>query len=734
MKKLILIFCFAVSNYISAQSIVSTTHCMDDYFFEVSTSFAMSDNTSIALGTFHPDTSIVGINVNMFMTKFDDKGNIVWSKKILFPFKVEKARAFPLSNNTFLLFLNPFDFSIPNNVPLVYCIDNNGVIQWKQQGNYNSKIIDFPTDKSFVLNFGYTFAKLKYDGTRVWEKELNINSPEGAESDAFAQYDNSNFLYAYGLGSDNSGTITKYKLDRIVLLKVNISKGDIVLQKKVISSQKDTLNIRTLSVVNGEIFMGGETGIYENSNLQTNDNYGFLAVLDKNLNFKKANRIMLKNKGLDLFVINAQSYNGNLLLNLEGGNYKKYYTEHIIAKYNISANMIDTSLYYNTTIPNGSFSEDVNQLHFDNKSNAFFNGTRLNGINFVKSSNAFYGLSCKPIDVPLMLKPFIIKVINHDSAVLYTVKNIVEPGVDVVINDLKFKSYNQCPECFCPSMLVEKDTICEGDYKLFLKNGKFEKYTKAGIYRDSTLNVNGCINFRELRLTVRPKATHNATYFLCTTTPSVTIANKIYTKEGVFVDTLKTKTGCDSILTINIKSLKDFNVSLGDDKEILEGENITLTASSNYASIVEKYTWLPVGTSTCDTCHRIDIKPIQSQSYIVKIDAKGCLAMDTINIKLSNKDFMFIPNAFSPNGDSKNDTFRPFTSDIVEKIELFTIYDRWGNQVHEIKNANPNDDDTAWNGTHRGQDCNPNIYTYIVHARLRNGAQKKFAGDLMLWR
>ena len=95
MKKvaLLLILFFSIADLTTAQKLISKTHCLRDYFFEVSTSCILSDNTSIMLGTFHPETSLDGIHLNMFMTRLDDKGAIIWSKKITFPFNVENAKS-----------------------------------------------------------------------------------------------------------------------------------------------------------------------------------------------------------------------------------------------------------------------------------------------------------------------------------------------------------------------------------------------------------------------------------------------------------------------------------------------------------------------------------------------------------------------------------------------------------------------------------------------------------------
>jgi gliding motility-associated-like protein len=255
----------------------------------------------------------------------------------------------------------------------------------------------------------------------------------------------------------------------------------------------------------------------------------------------------------------------------------------------------------------------------------------------------------------------------------------------------------------------------------------------VGIYKD-TLQSKECKAFFEIKIGIKPKSEVSIFKYLCTTQPSVTIANKTYTQAGNYTDTLKTQTGCDSILTIEIKSLADFSVALGTDVEILEGEKINLTATTNYPNITKKFTWLPDNTTNCDTCKTINVAPEKTQWYAVKAQIEGCFVTDSINIKVLNQKLVFMPNAFSPNGDQINDVFRPYTSEAVAEIEYFVVYDRWGNHIFESVNSKPNDDNTAWNGTFKNVLASEGVYTYVTQVRLKNGKIQKYMGDVLLTR
>ncbi len=71
--------------------------------------------------------------------------------------------------------------------------------------------------------------------------------------------------------------------------------------------------------------------------------------------------------------------------------------------------------------------------------------------------------------------------------------------------------------------------------------------------------------------------------------------------------------------------------------------------------------------------------------------------------------YIFIPNAFSPDGDGLNDMFMATaTSDYIQKFQML-IFDRWGGQIFES-----NDIFLGWDGTLHGKPLPGGIYTYKI--------------------
>lgn len=99
---------------------------------------------------------------------------------------------------------------------------------------------------------------------------------------------------------------------------------------------------------------------------------------------------------------------------------------------------------------------------------------------------------------------------------------------------------------------------------------------------------------------------------------------------------------------------------------------------------------------------------------VVAVDSVGnrSTASDTVCIDVSACSAYKLPNIFTPNGDTVNDTFHPFRNyTSVEKVEM-TVFDRWGKVVFETQDPNIN-----WDGRDRTTKlpCSDGVYFYVCN-------------------
>lgn len=76
--------------------------------------------------------------------------------------------------------------------------------------------------------------------------------------------------------------------------------------------------------------------------------------------------------------------------------------------------------------------------------------------------------------------------------------------------------------------------------------------------------------------------------------------------------------------------------------------------------------------------------------------------------------FIYIPNAFTPNGDTVNDGIGPFSNCGFASVSML-VFDRWGNLVFESRGA----DDLNWDGLFKGETIDRGVYAYIIEIELR---------------
>ena len=125
-------------------------------------------------------------------------------------------------------------------------------------------------------------------------------------------------------------------------------------------------------------------------------------------------------------------------------------------------------------------------------------------------------------------------------------------------------------------------------------------------------------------------------------------------------------------------------------------------------------------------------QPEETTTYNVLIsNEEGCITERDIEIFVKNLDcdypFVFVPSAFSPNGDGENDEFLVRGVNI-EEMNL-VIFNRWGQKVFET-----NDQSEGWRGTFKNELLAPDVYGYYLTVKCFNGEENFKKGNVSLLR
>jgi gliding motility-associated-like protein len=144
---------------------------------------------------------------------------------------------------------------------------------------------------------------------------------------------------------------------------------------------------------------------------------------------------------------------------------------------------------------------------------------------------------------------------------------------------------------------------------------------------------------------------------------------------------------------------------------IFIGQTVTLFAN---ASGTFTYSWTPVTGLNNPNAQNPTANPTQNTTWYVTItDPLGCSNLDSVSVVVKEvtcvEPEIYIPNAFTPNLDSKNDILF-VRGNTIRELD-FKIYDRWGEKVFES-----NDPSKGWDGYYKGKLASPAVYVYYVEA------------------
>lgn len=321
-------------------------------------------------------------------------------------------------------------------------------------------------------------------------------------------------------------------------------------------------------------------------------------------------------------------------------------------------------------------------------------------------------------------------------------------------------------------------TICEGESYL--------GYSSNGSFRDTLQSFNGCDSIRTLNLVVNPRKYTNRNISLCDG-QSQFAGGANQTITGIYRDTLQSQTGCDSIITTHLTVHPKPKPDLGQDKDLCSGSTLVLspgsfatyqwhdqsTSPTFTATGSGKY-WVSVtdnrGCLASDTLMIKSVLPVpnnflkssdtlcqydklqlvlsgiyknyvwstgsrqpvltvqQPGRYSLTVtDKEGCLGKDTIEIfQKQCRTGLFVPTGFTPNGDGKNDLFRPRLFGSVKSYH-FRVYNRWGALVFQS-----GDVDKGWDGTISGVRQKNGVFVWTCQYQLEGDSQRFEKGTVVI--
>ncbi len=202
------------------------------------------------------------------------------------------------------------------------------------------------------------------------------------------------------------------------------------------------------------------------------------------------------------------------------------------------------------------------------------------------------------------------------------------------------------------------------------------------------------------------------------------------TRSTDYILTVSDTLGCPKPVsdTVRVTIIPSLVAFAGHDTAIVAGQPLQLHATGG-----DIYAWTPAtGMNNANIADPVVNLTGATDSIVYNLrvsTAEGCTATDAITIKIfKTAPDIFIPTAFTPNSDGRNDVLRPVLVGI-SNMAFFSIYNRWGQLLYTTSRVG-----TGWDGTFNGTQQASGTYIFMARATDYTGKQVVKKGTVVLIR
>ncbi len=238
--------------------------------------------------------------------------------------------------------------------------------------------------------------------------------------------------------------------------------------------------------------------------------------------------------------------------------------------------------------------------------------------------------------------------------------------------------------------------------------------------------------------TVQLHASTKAAHYMWSPASSLTGANTLNPLAGPEQSTAYVLTVSDTFYctkpvtdTVRVQVIPLPEVTINKDTSAVIGEPLQLVATTNEEA---SFRWFPITNIRNNFVSNpvitiTDPSPSSLTYFVTATTAQGCAATDSVHIKVyKTKPDIFVPSAFTPNGDGRNDVFKPFAAGI-SKLYVFRVLDRWGKLLFQTQTIG-----VGWDGLYEGRLQPPGTYIFEVKGSDYEGNLIEKRGTVVLVR
>jgi gliding motility-associated-like protein len=186
---------------------------------------------------------------------------------------------------------------------------------------------------------------------------------------------------------------------------------------------------------------------------------------------------------------------------------------------------------------------------------------------------------------------------------------------------------------------------------------------------------------------------------------------------GSYTTTVSDANNCTIGSVFSLAYIYDFAIHATPSVTIKLGDSALLgyTISGNSGNI--QTIWSNASSLSCISCSTPLATPDFTTLYQVEIkNDSGCTATDTVTVSVIPEHSIYIPNAFTPNGDGNNDVFKIYSHPNAIKFIDIQVFNRWGEEVFRSNDLN-----FFWDGSYMGTMQEPGIFIWQLKVAFIDG-------------
>lgn len=600
----------------------------------------------------------------------------------------------------------------------------------------NAKKDSVGANGALYISHGFSITGLDGNGNQTLGKKYFGEYTWMPPTNSIYSNSDKNLVICANISNDAGNTLNGYLRGTIVELDTN---GNVL---KAINLQNTTLNSLTQDSHENYVIMG---------NVLINDtSRNFISLMNKNFDVIWAKTIphITAESRIDALVENDTIY-------LFTKHSEIAYLQLAITKLDYAGNAIETFFTGNKTLRYMSFTRNKNG-HF--VMGEMSRESNTNHYILRSSKNVSGTISCPSIKLcapQLMDYPLTTRTVSINTAN----NSILDIPFTTRPTSTTVEDYCIPVGIFDASFTLARDTFCSGEqfdlisnpqllsgesvwqitgpdnFTYVVKDTLGVKLNKAGSYTILHMHIVAFCTDSFIRNITVLGAPSNISITTCDTVRASQISNCTFTwpngsSDSIYVatssGTWNISTQC-AVCTSNVAV--QINVTpkpylLEDAADVCEGQTLPYTLKGQHITDVLWYDG-SIGLS-----HPFD----SAGMYALMLYNNGCTQADTLAVTMLDCRTcdIYLPNAFTPNGDGNNDAFGAYTS-CTQIIQFnLQIYNRWGEKVYETNDLN-----AVWDGTYKDQAAPAATYVYqvgISYTTTNAAESRKYKGSVMLIR